>query len=251
MEQAFDIHHKNKKILNVRPHEGYFIVENCTTNKCGNANEAMATFKRGNDKRTIKLRLMNKTSTRGHGMMTITLANGGKLSLVDLAGTEKVKRTGAEGLTMQEANKINTNLTIFGRVVKALSEKTLPPWRESLHTKLLKSMIRGHTSLVLCGYTGMAEETTSTLNLGLRAKKIVIPSSPPKKTKKDYKNLYEKEQEKSLALDEQVKECKHVNRMVAKRADVFMPLIVFMIFGGFLVKKPSICTSDGISLTLT
>ena len=74
MEQAFDIHHKNKKILNVRPHEGYFIVENCTTNKCGNANEAMATFKRGNDKCTIKSTLMNKTSSRGHGLMTITLA---------------------------------------------------------------------------------------------------------------------------------------------------------------------------------
>ena len=164
----------------------------------------MATFKRGNDKCTIKSTLMNKTSSRGHGLMTITLANGGKLSLVNLAGTEKVKRTGAEGLTMQEANKINTNLTIFGRVVKALSEKTIAPWRESLLTKLLKSMIGGHTSLVLCGYTGMAEETTSILNLGLRAKKIVIPSSPPKKTKKDYKN--EKEQEKSIALDQQVKE---------------------------------------------
>ena len=38
--------------------------------------------------------------------------------------------------------------------------------------------------------------------------------------------------------------------MAAKRADVFMPLLLTLIFATFLVKRESFCTPDGISITL-
>ncbi len=38
--------------------------------------------------------------------------------------------------------------------------------------------------------------------------------------------------------------------MSAKGADVFLPLLISMIFVSFMVKKPSFCKPDGISITL-
>jgi kinesin family protein 5 len=46
----------------------------------------------------------------------------GKLFLVDLAGSEKTSRSGVEGISLQEANKINSSLTSLGKVIKALSD---------------------------------------------------------------------------------------------------------------------------------
>ena len=60
----------------------------------------------------------------------------------------EAKQTGVEGLTLNEANAINLSLSVFGRVVEALSVNTLPPWRENLGGQ-------SSLSLNLCGYTPM------------------------------------------------------------------------------------------------
>lgn len=74
---------------------------------------------------------MNDESSRSHMIfkLTITQTNNvdlnvktGKLFLVDLAGSEKVSKTGAVGITLQEANTINKSLTSLGKVIKALTE---------------------------------------------------------------------------------------------------------------------------------
>lgn len=74
---------------------------------------------------------MNDESSRSHMIfkLTITQTNNvdlsvktGKLFLVDLAGSEKVSKTGAVGVTLQEANMINKSLTTLGKVIKALTE---------------------------------------------------------------------------------------------------------------------------------
>ena len=45
----------------------------------------------------------------------------GKLNLADLAGSEKVNKTGATGDTLQEAMKINQSLSALGNCINALS----------------------------------------------------------------------------------------------------------------------------------
>lgn len=44
-----------------------------------------------------------------------------KLYLIDLAGSEKVSKTGAEGKVLEEAKKINLSLTNLGKVIKNLA----------------------------------------------------------------------------------------------------------------------------------
>lgn len=44
-----------------------------------------------------------------------------QLLVVDMAGSERVKRAGSEGLRMKEAMNINTSLLCFGNVVRMRS----------------------------------------------------------------------------------------------------------------------------------
>jgi len=39
-----------------------------------------------------------------------------------LAGSEKITKTGATGITLKEANKINKSLTTLGLVIKHLTD---------------------------------------------------------------------------------------------------------------------------------
>jgi kinesin family protein 5 len=47
----------------------------------------------------------------------------GKLYLVDLAGSDKISKTGAQGQTLEEAKNINKSLTTLGKVIVALTDK--------------------------------------------------------------------------------------------------------------------------------
>ncbi len=42
--------------------------------------------------------------------------------MIDLAGSEKVSKTGASGETLKEAGKINQSLSALGEVVRLLSK---------------------------------------------------------------------------------------------------------------------------------
>ena len=72
---------------------------------------------------------MNDRSSRSHSIVALSLrqtrASTGamlesKLYLVDLGGSEQVKRSKAEGDRFREAVEINRSLTALGRVVDAL-----------------------------------------------------------------------------------------------------------------------------------
>lgn len=58
---------------------------------------------------------------------------------VDLAGSEKISKTGVTGQQLEEAKNINKSLTALGMVINALtSEKEgFVPYRDSKLTRLL------------------------------------------------------------------------------------------------------------------
>ena len=75
----------------------------------------------------------------------------GKLSLIDLAGSEKLAKTGATGQTMEEGKKINLSLTTLGNVINALTDgkSAFIPYRNSKLTRVLQESLGGNSKTTL------------------------------------------------------------------------------------------------------
>ena len=126
-------------------------------------------------------------SPRSHSIFILTLeqtnVNDGskkksKLFMVDLAGSETVKKTGAEGQTLKEAQAINKSLSALSNVIFALSEGKAShiPYRDSKLTRLLQEALGGNCRTALIINVSPARlneaETISTMRFGKSAKKI-------------------------------------------------------------------------------
>ena len=62
----------------------------------------------------------------------------GILNLIDLAGSEKVNKSGAVGESLDEAIKINLSLSCLGKVIHALTSGSEHiPYRDSKLTRIL------------------------------------------------------------------------------------------------------------------
>jgi len=97
--------------------------------------------------------------------------------LIDLAGSEKVGKSGASGETLEEAKKINLSLSCLGNVIHALTTNhDHIPYRDSKLTRILQESLGGNfkTSLIVtCSpHSANKEETISTLKFATRAKTI-------------------------------------------------------------------------------
>ena len=142
----------------------------------------------GKKHRSIGSTLMNQASSRSHSVFTIVVEccsekkNGrirvGKLNLVDLAGSERQAKTGAAGIRLKEATKINLSLSALGNVISALVDGKSKhiPYRDSKLTRILQDSLGGNTKTVMCANAGPADynydETLSTLRYANRAKNI-------------------------------------------------------------------------------
>lgn len=126
-------------------------------------------------------------SSRSHAIFTIHIESrskvdqsekviNSKLHLVDLAGNERTKKTGASGITMREANYINRSLSFLEQVVVSSCDKKRDhvPYRQSKLTNMLKNSIGGNCySILIANVWPEAphlEETISTLRFATRMK---------------------------------------------------------------------------------
>jgi hypothetical protein len=104
----------------------------------------------------------------------------GKISFVDLAGSEKVKESKATNDTFTEALSINKSLLTLGKCITALADpKTRNghiPFRDSKLTRLLMDSLggKGTALMIACispSFTNL-NETLKTLRYAIQAKKI-------------------------------------------------------------------------------
>ncbi|KAM6221504.1 kinesin-like protein KIF13B [Rhynchocyon petersi] len=151
----------------------------------------------GNKSRTVAATNMNEESSRSHAVFKITLTHTlydvksetsgekvGKLSLIDLAGSERATKTGAAGDRLKEGSNINKSLTTLGLVISALADQSagknknkFVPYRDSVLTWLLKDSLGGNSKTAMVATVSPAadnyDETLSTLRYADRAKNIV------------------------------------------------------------------------------
>eukprot|EP00494_Astrolonche_serrata_P026236 UN26497 len=101
--------------------------------------------------------------------------------MIDLAGSERQKKTKAKGSRLKEANEINKSLTTLGMVIQGLVKKANNPkqfihYRDSVLTYLLKESLGGNSLTYMIATLNPSlqqlSETVSTLKFAERAKKI-------------------------------------------------------------------------------
>ena len=75
---------------------------------------------------------------------------------MDLAGSERVKKSGVEGKQLKEASSINSSLSALGNVIQALTQTDARhvPFRDSKLTRLLQDSLGGVIFLIInpCQY---------------------------------------------------------------------------------------------------
>lgn len=148
----------------------------------------------GNRNRTQEATNANETSSRSHAVLQIICeykdkGSGikseikvGKLSLIDLAGSERAAKTGNRGMRMIEGANINRSLLALGNCINMLHENNVKqqqnyiPFRDSKLTRLLKDSLGGNCRTVMIANIAPSnsnyEDTHNTLKYANRAKNI-------------------------------------------------------------------------------
>ncbi|XP_009906084.2 kinesin-like protein KIF9 [Dryobates pubescens] len=151
--------------------------------------DALSLLFEGETKRVMAEHTLNKNSSRSHCIFTIylesrcRLSSGvkcihSKINLIDLAGSERLSKTGSEGQTLKEATYINKSLSFLEQIVRALADprREHVPFRQSKLTHVLKDSLGGNCNTVLvtniCGEAAHVQETLSSLRFAARMKQI-------------------------------------------------------------------------------
>lgn len=170
------------------------------------ASDVMRLVAAGANNRTVRSTDFNDSSSRSHAVLQLSfeiekrgetgesVLYTSKLSLADLAGSEKIgvggetmvglEPTGEDLLRNQrhlrELTSINKSLSCLGNVISALgsSTRTHIPYRESKLTRLLQDSLGGNTRTILIACVAPTEmhcsETVSTLQFADRAKSVML-----------------------------------------------------------------------------
>ncbi|KAG7225218.1 hypothetical protein INR49_014777 [Caranx melampygus] len=130
-------------------------LKNLSLQQSTNEEEALNLLFLGDTNRMIAETPMNQASTRSHCVFTVHLCRSepgsatvrrSKLHLVDLAGSDRVSKTGLNGQLLTEAKYINLSLHYLEQVIIALSEKNRShiPYRNSMLTSVLRDSLGGN-----------------------------------------------------------------------------------------------------------
>eukprot|EP00794_Sanderia_malayensis_P020469 gene20469-22485_t len=145
-------------------------------------------------------------------MMEEDLILRGKIDICDLAGSERLGKTMAEGVRLSEAKHINSSLLELGNVIYALSDGTKRhiPFRNSTLTRLLQVCLgpQCRTSFIVCVAPTASEayETRCSLNFGTRARKITNKERLILNVEVDYKILSKRLAKRIELLESQLED---------------------------------------------
>lgn len=160
-----------------------------STYRAYSTDEVMALLLQGNKNRTTEPTRANETSSRSHAILQVMVEyrtrdasmnvvnRVGKLSLIDLAGSERAQATDQRTVRSIEGANINRSLLALSSCINALVEgKKHIPYRNSKLTQLLKDSLGGACNTVMIANISPSNitfgETQNTLHWADRAKEI-------------------------------------------------------------------------------
>ncbi|TPX77097.1 hypothetical protein CcCBS67573_g01598 [Chytriomyces confervae] len=149
-------------------------------------------LEKGNLNRTQEATGANEASSRSHAVLQVFVVKrtcnkkgqyteqNGKLSMIDLAGSERAADTKNRGMRMIEGASINRSLLALGNCINALSDDSgggkYVNYRDSKLTRLLKDSLGGNCKTVMIANISPValnfEETLNTLKYASRTRAI-------------------------------------------------------------------------------
>ncbi|NXF96219.1 KI18A protein, partial [Eubucco bourcierii] len=168
------------------------VVQGLTLHQPKSAEEILQMLDYGNRNRTQHPTDVNASSSRSHAIFQIYLRQQdktasitqnvriAKMSLIDLAGSERASTTNAKGARFREGTNINRSLLALGNVINALADsknkKQHIPYRNSKLTRLLKGSLGGNCRTIMIAAVSPSsmfyDDTYNTLKYANRAKDI-------------------------------------------------------------------------------
>ncbi|XP_073512527.1 kinesin-like protein KIF18B [Phyllobates terribilis] len=170
------------------------VVQGLSFHQPKSAKQLLQMLANGNLNRTQHPTDANATSSRSHAVFQIYVKQKdrtasinqdirvAKMSLIDLAGSERASTTNAKGERQREGANINRSLLALINVINALADaknkKTHIPYRDSKLTRLLKDSIGGNCRTVMIAAISPSclsyDDTYNTLKYANRAKEIKL-----------------------------------------------------------------------------
>ncbi|XP_021584118.2 kinesin-like protein KIF18B [Ictidomys tridecemlineatus] len=193
-EQIHDLlEPKGPLIIREDPDKGV-MVQGLSFHQPASAEQLLKMLTRGNHNRTQHPTDANATSSRSHAIFQIFVKQQdrvpgltqalqvAKMSLIDLAGSERASSTHAKGERLREGANINRSLlaliNVLNALVDAKGRKSHVPYRDSKLTRLLKDSIGGNCRTVMIAAISPSslsyEDTYNTLKYADRAKEIKL-----------------------------------------------------------------------------
>lgn len=166
-----------------------------------NAGELINLLTLGNKNRTQHPTDANEESSRSHAIFQVhirmtdkktSVRRTVKLSMIDLAGSERAQSTKCKGLRFKEGANINKSLLALGNCINKLADGSKHiPYRDSNLTRILKDSLGGNCQTLMIANVSPSsltyEDTYNTLKYAGRAKSIrttlrqnVISTNVPK-----------------------------------------------------------------------
>ncbi|KAM3922436.1 kinesin-like protein KIF18B [Leptodactylus fuscus] len=170
------------------------VVQGLSFHQPKSAEQLLQMLANGNLNRTQHPTDANATSSRSHAVFQIYVKQQdrtasisqdirvAKMSLIDLAGSERASSTNAKGERLREGANINRSLLALINVINALADaknkKAHIPYRDSKLTRLLKDSIGGNCRTVMIAAISPSclsyDDTYNTLKYANRAKEIKL-----------------------------------------------------------------------------
>ncbi|KAJ1284211.1 hypothetical protein BS78_03G187700 [Paspalum vaginatum] len=174
--------------LHLREDKQGTVAAGLTQYRAYSTDEVMELLQQGNKNRTTEPTRVNETSSRSHAILQVVVeyrymdgvnmvTRVGKLSLIDLAGSERALATDQRTQRSIEGANINRSLLALSSCIHSLVEgKKHIPYRNSKLTQLLKDSLGGSCNTVMIANISPSNlsfgETQNTLHWADRAKEI-------------------------------------------------------------------------------
>ena len=155
------VNEKDRKKLEIKKDaKGMIFVPGSTVKECPTLADLEECWRVGEGSRHVGSTKMNAGSSRSHLIVSMLIetinkqtgkAAVGKLSLIDLAGSERAGKTGATAERLREAQSINKSLSALGDVISALSSgESFIPYRNNKLTLLMSDSLGGNAKTLMC-----------------------------------------------------------------------------------------------------